>query len=94
MARFANRLAEKVTIYTHGNETITKNIEEALAQCKPESKTRRNVTIDSRKIVKFVKGAKGGQIEVPFEDGEEDGGIDGTQAKGRIEWSICGAVWT
>ncbi|KAL2062871.1 hypothetical protein VTL71DRAFT_5943 [Oculimacula yallundae] len=70
-ARFANRLAEKVTIYTHGNEHVAKDIEKALSQCKPESKARKNITVDSRKIVKLVKGAKGGEIEVHLEDGQK-----------------------
>ncbi|KAG4429913.1 hypothetical protein IFR05_014602 [Cadophora sp. M221] len=69
MARYANRLAEKVTIYTHGNESVTKDIEKTLSQLKPESKTRKNTIIDSRKIVRFVKGAEGGEIEVHLEDG-------------------------
>ncbi|KAH9204018.1 hypothetical protein DL95DRAFT_320215 [Leptodontidium sp. 2 PMI_412] len=70
MARYANRLAEKVIIYTHGNESVTKDVELALSQCKPESKTRKNVTVDSRKILKLVKGTKGGEIEVHLEGGE------------------------
>src|SRR4051812_35572264 len=53
MARFANRLAQKVTIYTHDNDSVTKDIEQALSQCNPDSKTRKNVNIDSRKIAKF-----------------------------------------
>ncbi|KAK0117786.1 hypothetical protein ONS95_012112 [Cadophora gregata] len=71
MARYANRLAEKVTIYTNGNESVTKDIEKALSQCKPESKTRKNVTVDSRSILKMVKGAKGGEVEVHLEGGEK-----------------------
>ncbi|KAH7323794.1 putative pyridine nucleotide-disulfide oxidoreductase [Rhexocercosporidium sp. MPI-PUGE-AT-0058] len=71
MARFANRLVQKVTIYTHDNDSVTKDIEQALSQCNPDSKTRKNVNIDSRKIAKFVKGGKGGEIEVHFEDGEK-----------------------
>lgn len=69
IARYANRLAEKVVIYTHGNESVTKDLEAALSQCKPESKTRKNVTVDSRKITRLVKGAKGGEVEVHLEDG-------------------------
>ena len=71
MARYANRLAEKVIIYTHGNENVTKDIEAALSQCKAESKTRKNISVDSRKIVRLVKGPKGGEVEVHLEDGEK-----------------------
>lgn len=71
MARYANRLADKVTIYTNGNKSVTKDIKQALSQCKPESKTRKNVSIESRKIIKLVKRAQGGEIEVQLEGGEK-----------------------
>ena len=70
LARYANRLAEKVTSYTNGDENVTKAVEEALSKCKPTSKTRKNVSIDSRKIGKFEKRPKGAEVVLLFEDGE------------------------
>jgi len=70
MARFTSRLAEKVVIYTNGNESVTKEIENALLACNQESKTRRVVSVDSRKIVKLVKGATRADVDVVLEGGE------------------------
>lgn len=69
MAKYANRLAEKVTIYTNGNEAVAKEIEAAISAFRPSSKARRNFTLDSRKIAKLVKLPKGAEIEVILEDG-------------------------
>jgi hypothetical protein len=51
ISRFANRLADEVVIYTHGNKTLTAEIEKVIAQSKLKSRTRRSITVDSRKIV-------------------------------------------
>lgn len=69
VSRFANRLAEKITIYTNGNATATEEIQAALSALKPTSKTAQNVTINSQKIVKFVKGSEKADVEVHLEDG-------------------------
>lgn len=69
ISRFANRLAEKVTIYTNANPVATAAIQEALSKLKPTSKTAQNVTVDSRKIARFVKGTQKAEVEVHFEDG-------------------------
>lgn len=71
MARFANRLAGKVTIYTNANQAVTSAIEAALSDLKPSSKTRKSISIDSRKIRRFTKGATGGEVIVHLEDGEK-----------------------
>jgi thioredoxin reductase len=71
IARYANRLADKVTIYTNGNDKVTEEVKKALAACKPESKTRKNISIEQRKIVKFVKLENGADVEVVLEDGDK-----------------------
>jgi thioredoxin reductase len=70
LARFANRLAEKVTIYTNGNETVTEPIKQLLSGVRPESKTTKCIAVDNRKITKFVKGNKKGELTIFFENGE------------------------
>ena len=93
MARYANRLAEKVIIYTHGNETVTKDLEAALSQCKAESKTRKNITVDSRKIVRLVKGPEGGEVEVHLEDGKKKlQGFLAHKPKGELNRPLAGQL--
>ncbi|KAG9231922.1 hypothetical protein BJ875DRAFT_468218 [Amylocarpus encephaloides] len=70
LARFANRLAEKVIIYTNGNEDVTKSLREDLSKVKPESKTARCISIDDRRIAKLVKGLNRADVEVVFTDGQ------------------------
>lgn len=69
VSRFANRLASKITIYTNGNASATEEIQNALSALKPTSKTAQNVTINSQKILRFVKGAEKADVEVHLEDG-------------------------
>jgi gliotoxin/aspirochlorine biosynthesis thioredoxin reductase len=69
LARFANRLASKITIYTNGNEAVTKGVQELLSKEKPNSKAAKNIVVESRKIAKFVKGTQKVEIEVVLEDG-------------------------
>jgi thioredoxin reductase len=69
LARFANRLADKVIIYTNGNDVVTASIKEMLSGVGPESKTAKNISVDDRKILKFVKGSKKGEIEIFFTEG-------------------------
>lgn len=69
LARYANRLAEKVTIYTNGNKTVTDAITTALSALKPSSKTVRNVTVEGRKITKLIKLPTKAEIEVNLEGG-------------------------
>ena len=71
IARQANRLAEKVTIYTNGNTQTTQAIQEHLSKEKPTSKAARSITIESREIAKFVKGSQKAELEVQFTDGEQ-----------------------
>jgi thioredoxin reductase len=70
VSRMANRLADTVTIYTNGDSTVEATLRESLSQVKPTSKTARCISIEPRKIAKFVKGEKGSEIVVHFEDGE------------------------
>lgn len=69
MAKYANRLADKVTIYTHGNNAVAGEIEIALSAFNPSSKARKNFTIESKKIAKLIKVPHGSEIEVVLEDG-------------------------
>lgn len=50
---------------------MTKDIEVALSQCKAESKTRQNISIEPRKINRLVKGITRGEVEVYLEGGEK-----------------------
>ncbi|KAH6664520.1 hypothetical protein B0J14DRAFT_552007 [Halenospora varia] len=70
LARFALRLADKVVIYTNGNPEVTQEIKEALSKLRPQSKTRKNVSIDDRKIAKLIKGSRKAEVEVVLDDGE------------------------
>jgi hypothetical protein len=65
----AKRLADNVTIYMNGNASATDGIKTILSSCKPESKTRKCISIDDRKITKFVKGSGENRVEVHLEDG-------------------------
>jgi thioredoxin reductase len=69
LARFANRLAEKVVIYTNGNEAVTAPVKELLSGVRADSKTAKCITVDDRKITKFVKGSKKGELTIHFADG-------------------------
>lgn len=69
VSRFANRLANKVTIYTNDNATVTAGIQSAISELKSTSKTAQNVSIDPRRITRFVKGTKNADIVVHFDDG-------------------------
>ncbi|EHL01060.1 hypothetical protein M7I_2980 [Glarea lozoyensis 74030] len=69
LARFANRLAEKVVIYTNGNEAVTTSIKEALSAVRPDSKSAKHISLDARKISKFVRGSKKGELEIFFTEG-------------------------
>lgn len=69
LARFANRLASKVTIYTNGNKAATKGIQEVLSKARPESKAAQNISVEPRKIAKLVKGGRKAEVEVFLEDG-------------------------
>ncbi|KUJ17694.1 uncharacterized protein LY89DRAFT_615901 [Mollisia scopiformis] len=83
LARYANRLASKVTIYTHGNAEVTDSVEEALSQLKPASKTKKNVTVEARKIMKLVKLPKGAEIEVHLEGDKKIEGFIAHKPKGK-----------
>jgi thioredoxin reductase len=69
VTRFANRLAQNVTIYTNGNATATTAFHTALSELKPTSKTAKSVTVESQKIVKIVKGNKKAEVVVHLQDG-------------------------
>ncbi|KAK2611673.1 hypothetical protein N8I77_005003 [Diaporthe amygdali] len=60
-ARQALRLAKQVTLYTNGNEQLTKQLADALTEAPAP------MTIDS-KIKKLVKGPERSQIELHFHD--------------------------
>lgn len=64
------RLGEKVTIYTHGNEAVNLAIKALIATVGSETKTATNISVDDRKITKFVKGSNKGELTIFFADGE------------------------
>ena len=70
VANYALRLADNVVIYTNGDAATISSIKEALSQLRPESKSRRNISINEKKITKLVKLPKGAEVEVVLEDGE------------------------
>jgi thioredoxin reductase len=63
-ARHATQLSKKVTIYTNGNSDLAKQFEESFSGSPA-------FAADARKITKLVKGPKGGQVVMHFEDGSE-----------------------
>lgn len=69
VSRFANRLAQNVTIYTNNNVVATDAIKAVLERLKHSSKMAKSVSVETRTINKFVKGSKDAEIEVHFEDG-------------------------
>ncbi|KAI1387709.1 FAD/NAD(P)-binding domain-containing protein [Hypoxylon trugodes] len=62
-ARQALRMSAHVTLYTNGNETLTKNLTDALAIAPAPMK------VDSRKIIGFTKAPERSRVIVRFEDG-------------------------
>ena len=71
VANYALRLSQKVVIYTNGDTATTSAISSALSALKPDSKSRRNISINDKKITKFLKGRKGAEVEVVLENGEK-----------------------
>lgn len=64
MARQALRLSQETTIYTHGNEKLAEEIQEALGDSKAPMK------VDARKIVNLRKSSKRSEIILHFDDGQ------------------------
>ena len=71
IANYALRLADTVVIYTNGSASTTTAIETALSSLRPNSKSRRNISINPAKISRLVKKPKGPEIEVQLENGEK-----------------------
>lgn len=69
LSRMANRRANNVTIYTNGNASATEGIKAIQSSSKLDPKARRYISVDVRKITKFVKGSDGSRVEVHLEDG-------------------------
>ena len=63
-ARQSLRLSKEVTVYTHGNEQLTSDLLAAL-----ENPLVPQINVDSRRITEFVKGTKGADVILHFEDG-------------------------
>lgn len=85
MTRFANRLAIKVVIYTNVDEIATAGIMALISDTKPESKTAKCISVDGRKIKKFVRRSNPGELEVFFEDGESKvEGLLGHTPQGKL----------
>jgi gliotoxin/aspirochlorine biosynthesis thioredoxin reductase len=61
LGRMAKRLAEKVTIYSNGDQELGDQIKIAAGD---------EIQVDNRHITRLQKGAKGGVI-VHFSDGEQ-----------------------
>ena len=62
-ARQSLRLSKEVTVYTQGDEQLTSDLKATL-----ESPPIPQMKIESRRITKFVKGAKGAEVILHFED--------------------------
>ena len=71
VANYALRLGDKVTIYTNGNYATTSALSSTVSSFRPDSKSAKNITINSKKISKLIKGRKGAEVQVHFEDGEK-----------------------
>ena len=71
VANYALRLGDKVTIYTNGNDATTSALSSTVSSLRPDSKSAKNITINFKKISKLIKGSKGAEVEVLFEDGEK-----------------------
>ncbi|OCL14900.1 FAD/NAD(P)-binding domain-containing protein [Glonium stellatum] len=63
-ARHATPLSKQITIYTHGNQELAKQFEEAFCNA-PQFRA------DARKIRRFVKGFSKANVVIHFEDGSE-----------------------
>ncbi|KAJ5206573.1 Pyridine nucleotide-disulfide oxidoreductase class-II [Penicillium cf. griseofulvum] len=63
VARMARRFATTVTIYTHGAEELTQELEKATRDT--------GFKVDSRAIKKLVMGPGASDVEVGFEDGTQ-----------------------
>lgn len=62
VARNAAQLAKSVTIYSNGNESQTEDIQAAIGPSAP-------MTVDSRRITRFVLGPNKTGVTLHFEDG-------------------------
>jgi thioredoxin reductase len=60
-----------VTLYTNSVIGVASALESALDKLKPESKSRKNITINNRRIAKLVKLEKEAEVEIVMEDGEK-----------------------
>jgi thioredoxin reductase len=71
VANYALRLSKKVTLYTNSVIGVASALESALDKLKPESKSRKNITINDERIAKLVKLEKEAEVEIVMEDGEK-----------------------
>jgi hypothetical protein len=62
VARMAKRLAEDVTIYTNGNESVAEEYRKVLA--------RSSIKIDTMPIERLEKGKEKGEVIIHFKDVE------------------------
>ena len=66
VGNMALQLAKKVTVYTHGNDQIVRDIQESWA------KPRSRISFDTRKIVRLELAAEGSpEIILTFDDGTQ-----------------------
>jgi thioredoxin reductase len=89
MARYANRLAGKVTVYTDGNEVVTKAITGLLGGLEPSSKSASNISVETRKIIRLRRLEKGAEVGVELEGGERK--VEGFlvhKQKGKVNGSF------
>jgi gliotoxin/aspirochlorine biosynthesis thioredoxin reductase len=88
MARYANRLAEEVAVYTDGNEAVTEVITALLGGLEPSSKSARNISAEARKIVRLRKLEKWAGVEVELEGGEKK--VEGFLVH-KPKWKVNGS---
>ena len=62
--RYALQLVSPVTIYTNGSEEVAQELENELSSTS-------QIQVDSRVINQLVKGPKGAEVIIQFEDGTE-----------------------
>ncbi|KAL4779861.1 hypothetical protein BJX76DRAFT_351470 [Aspergillus varians] len=74
--RMALQLAERVTVYTDGNEEFAAELRAELGEM--------HAVVDTRKIVRLEKGAEGAQVLVHFADSDEKGDGQGSKVEGFL----------
>ena len=65
LARSAKQLADKVTIYTDGSDTLATSLSAGL-----RAEEKATITVDTRPVTKLVKEPEGTDVSIHFEEGQ------------------------